>query len=329
MGFVTAGEVIRTVTDTSWEDFVKAHILAPLHMDHTSTSYNVLIDDTNAASGYTVINDTLIKLTYANIENIGPSGSINSSVKDLSNWLLMQLDTGKFEGKIIIPKAAIKETWRSQMLISDQNNPLFPMNHFSTYGLGIGLEDFDGLKLLSHSGGTNGFVTKTMFVPEMQMGIAILTNTDANSFYEAFSYQVLESYLEKPYRNLSEIYFIEYRENVFAQESEINSWKERIALKPESALPLDRYCGKYNNPVYGDIEIKKEQNKLNIYFSHHPQNIGHLEAYGGNEFVCAYSDVSCGTKMISFTAENEKVKSVTIRVNDFIDFLPYEFIKAY
>lgn len=327
MGFVTAGEVIRAATDTSWEDFVRAHIFEPLHMYHTSASYNVLVNDTNAASGYTVINDTLIKVPYANIDNMGPCGSINSSVRDLTNWLLMQLDTGMFKGKMIIPKAAIKETWRSQMLVNDQSSSLFPTNHFSTYGLGIDLQDFAGLKVMSHSGGTNGFVTQTMFVPEIQLGIIVLTNTDANSFYEAFCYQVLESYAGMPYRNLSELYFTEYRQNVLAQESEIRSWKEKILLKPESALPLDRYCGKYHNQVYGEMEIKKENNKLNIYFSHHPQNIGQLEAYGGNEFVCTYSDITCGIKMISFTAENEKVKSVTIRVNDFIDFLPYEFTK--
>ena len=114
---------------------------------------------------------------------------------------------------------------------------------------------------------------------------------------------------------------------VYAQESEIKSWKEHVALKPETSLPLDRYCGKYFNQVYGGIEIKKENNRLTIYFSHHPQVTGQLDPYGGDLFVCNYSDVTWGINMISFRAENEKVKSVTLKVSDFIDFMPYEFIK--
>jgi len=329
MGFVTAGEIIRQATDTAWEDFVRIHLFQPLQMNHTSTSFSFLTNDTNSAVAHTVVNDTIVKIPYANVENIGPCASINSCVKDLSNWLIMQLDTGRFEGVMLLPRSAVMETWRSQMLMNDRNDPLFPMQHFATYGLGLELNDFAGRKVMNHSGGANGFVTQTMFVPEERLGIIVLTNTDANEFYSALAYQVLESYLNLPYRNLSEIYYEEFRENIFAQESEIKSWREKIAMKPEATLPLDRYAGKYNNAVYGDIEIKKENNKLNIYFSHHPQNIGRLEAYGGNEFVCTYSDLECGVKMATFTEENEKVKSVVLRVNDFIDYLPYEFIRKY
>jgi len=328
MGFVTAGEVIRYATDTVWEDFVKAHIFDPLLMSRTNTSYQLLMNDTNASSAYTVINDSILKIPYANIDNLGPCGSINSSVNDLSHWLLMLVDSGRFEEKQVLPFAAIRETWKSQMVVGDPANPVFPMKHFATYGLGLDLNDYAGRKVMSHGGGTDGFVTQIMFVPEERLGIAVLTNTDANGFYEAACYQLLESYLRLPYRNLSEIFYQVYKERTFAQESEIREWQERVSKKPDPTLPLDRYAGKYTNSVYGEIEIKKENNKLNIYFSHHPQNIGRLEPYGGNDFVCTYSQRSYGVKLISFSAENEKVKTVTLRVNDFIDFMPYEFTKV-
>jgi len=328
MGFVTAGEVIRYATDTTWEDYIKGHLFNPLKMERTNTSYQSLISDSDAAIAHTVINDSILKIPYTNIESIGPSGSINSSVNDLTHWLLMQLDSGRYEGKEIIPFAALYETRRSQMVMGDPINPLFPMKHFATYGLGVDLNDYAGRKIISHGGGTDGFVTQIMFVPEERLGIVVLTNTDANNFYELLCYQLLESYLQLPYRNLSEIFYEDYKQSVFAQESEIKEWQERIAKKPESALPLDRYAGKYTNSVYGDIEIKKENNKLNIYFSHHPQNIGHLEAFGGNDFVCTYSSRTYGVKMISFSEENEKVKTVTLRVNDYIDMMPYEFTKV-
>ena len=327
MGYVVAGEIVKQVSGLAWENFVFDHLFKPLGMNRTSVSQAAIVSDSNAAGGHTVINDTIIPLEYANIDNIGPCGSINSSIKDMSTWVLMQLDSGSHEGNRIIPFPAIRETWRSQMIMNDPGNPLFPTKHFSAYGLGLELNDFSGRKVMSHSGGTNGFITQIMFVPEERLGIVVFTNTDANNFYDAFCYQVLESYLTLPYRNLSELYFERYKESIFAQESEIKSWRERTARKPESALPLDRYVGKYNNSVYGDLEIKKENNKLNIYFAHHPKNIGRLEPYGGNEFVCTYSDIIYGVKMITFTTENEKVKTITLSVNDFVDLLPYEFTK--
>lgn len=329
MGYVVAGEVLRQASDTSWEDFIRAHFFKPLQMYRTFTSYELLINDSNAAAAYTMMNDSLFKIPYANVENIGPCASINSCVKDLTNWLMMELDSGKYNGEVIVPSNAVMETWRSQMLMNDRHDPVFPMKHFATYGLGLDLQDFAGRKVLSHSGGSNGFVTQLMFVPEERLGIIVLTNTDVNNFFDALCYQVLESYLNLPYRNISEIYYEDAHDGIVAQEAEIKTWKERVAMKPEPALPLDRYAGKYTNEVYGNIEIKKENNKLNIYFSHHPKNIGHLDAYGGHDFMCTYSDITCGIKMISFTAENEKIKSVSLRVNDFIDLLPYEFTRIY
>jgi len=328
MGFVAAGEIIRYATDTTWEDYVKTNIFDPLQMTRTSTSFQLLTNDSNVSTAYTVINDSILKLPYANIDNIGPAASVNSSVNDLSHWLLMLLDSGRYESKEVVPFTALRELWKSQMIVGDPANPVFPSRHFATYGLGLEMSDYAGRKIMSHSGGTDGFVTQIMFVPEERLGIVVLTNTDANDFYEAACYQILESYFQMPYRNLSEIYYEDYKERTFAMESELKEWQERVSKKPEPELPLDRYAGKFTNSVYGDIEIKKENNKLNIYFSHHPQNIGHMEAYGGNDFVCTYSSRTYGVKMISFAVENEKVKSVTIRVNDFIDFMPYTFTKV-
>ena len=52
-----------------------------------------------------------------------------------------------------------------------------------------------------------------------------------------------------------------------------------------------------------------------------------LEALGGNRFFCTYSDPLYGRKVLTFTVENNKVKSITVRVADFVEFIPYEFYK--
>ncbi len=42
-----------------------------------------------------------------------------------------------------------------------------------------------------HTGGADGFVTNTCFVPEEKLGIVILTNNDNQNFFELLRYQVL------------------------------------------------------------------------------------------------------------------------------------------
>jgi hypothetical protein len=61
--------------------------------------------------------------------------------------------------------------------------------------------------------------------------------------------------------------------------------------------------------------------------SNHPNNIGTLRYLGNNEFLCNYSDLTCGMQVFPVKIENGEVKSMTVRVNDFIDYLTYDFEK--
>jgi CubicO group peptidase (beta-lactamase class C family) len=325
--FVTAGEIIPIVTDTSWDDFLKFNIFQPLKMNRTTTRQSGIISDNNAAKAYTIFDGKLTVLAYDSIDNLGPCGSINSSVKDISNWIIMQLDSGRFEGKQILPFDVLSKTRISNTIVRDQNNPMFKSKHFQTYGLGWYLEDYEGRKIISHDGGADGFVTNTTLIPEENFGFTILTNTDANSFYTALRDQLTDAAFNLPYRNLSEIYFSENEKSVAQQNLAIKVLWEKALKNPKPPFDLKSYTGKYSNEVYGEIEIKSELNNLRIYFSHHPYLRGNLVPLGENNFVCNYDPVSYGVKETTFGVKDGKVESVTLRVNDFIDFMPYTFKK--
>ncbi|MEO8150053.1 MAG: serine hydrolase [Bacteroidia bacterium] len=327
MGFVTAGELIPIVTDTSWEDFVRIHFFEPLQMKHTTTDFSKLVNDKNACKPYTLVDNKLVEMPYTGIENIGPCASINSCVSDMANWLIMQLDSGRFNGNRVIPWQALNETRTSQMNVGDVNSRLFPSKHFTTYGLGWEMYDYNGKKVIEHGGGANGFVTKTKFIPELGLGVIVYTNTDANSLYEALTVQVIDAYLGVPYRNISDLYYGRYKSFIDGENGQIASNRAIVAKDNKPELDLKNYTGTYHNSFYGDLEIKLEKNQLNIYFSHHPNNIGYLAYMNENKFLCTYSDVTCGVKVTPFKVENGKVKSVTIGVADFIDPYGYEFEK--
>ncbi len=322
-GFLAAGEIIPAVTDTSWDDFLKYHFFLPLKMNRSSTTYKTIIADNNACKPYTIVDDKLVLLPYANIDNLGPAASINSCVKDLANWLLMQLDSGRFEGKRIFPYEVLQTTTTSNTIVRDM--PATSGATFQTYGLGWFMLDYNGRKVIRHDGGADGFVTTTCFVPSLNLGITVLTNTDTNSFYAALRTQIIDAYMNLAYSNHSEKIYKAVSANTKLENAEINKMREMAAKKPKPTMKNEDYAGKYKNEVYGEIEINNANNNLTVYFSRHPFLTGKLEPMGENDFLCTYSVATYGIKKINFKVENGKMKSVILRVNDFVDMMEYEF----
>ncbi len=332
--FLAAGEVIPAATDTSWDVFVTKRLLNPLKMNRTTTNFSAILSDPNACKPYTILDGKLIELPYNSMDNIAPAASLNSSVNDLTHWLLMQLDSGRYANTQVVPFKALMQTRTSQMLVGDVNSKTFPQKHFNTYGMGWFMSDYYGKKVYEHSGGANGFVTITCFIPEINMGVTVLTNTDANNLFDALKQQIIDLYLNAPYRNYSDLYLKRNKESVLADQIELDKLKKTTETKPSLSFPIINYTGSYQNEFYGNIiiaetdkKLKKENQVLKINFEHHPQTIGYLSPLGENKFLCRYSDAVWGIQVIDFTAKDEKINAVKIKVNDYIDYLSYDFIK--
>ena len=104
--------------------------------------------------------------------------------------------------------------------------------------------------------------------------------------------------------------------------------KKDTILSAKPALPLPAYAGLYTHPIYGKMNIALEKGVLVMRFEHHKDRFSILESLGGNRFLSTWNDPLYGKKVIPFTVEKGKVRSVTVRVADFVEFTPYEFIKV-
>jgi CubicO group peptidase (beta-lactamase class C family) len=325
--FMTAGEIIPKVTGQSWADFVTERIFKPLGMNNSLALSKDIQTAGNKCSAHTVAEGVLKKIPYGHIDNLAPAGSISSSVNDMSKWVIMQLNNGKLDGKEIIPASAIAQT-RTPHSILGNGGHMFNKSHFALYGLGWFLQEYAGRKIVEHTGGVNGFVTSVCLVPEEQLGIIVFTNTDANGFFEALRNEIEDAYLGLPYRNYSKL----YRSYQWADEEEkakeLKAVRDSIAMNPKPELPLTAYAGEYMHTVYGKMNIKIETGKLIMRFEHHKGRYGTLEPLGGNRFFCIYNEALFGMKKLEFTVANKKVKSLTVRVADFVEFTPYEFVKT-
>ncbi|MCD6067463.1 MAG: serine hydrolase [Bacteroidetes bacterium] len=326
--FLAAGEVIKAATDTTWDDFVKYNFFNPLNMTRSSTYNSEIVKDKNAAVPYTILKNKLTKLSYANVDNLGPAASINSCVKDMSNWLMCQLDSGKFNGKRVIPYEAIRTT-RTPHTIAGRggNNPDFPSNHFNLYGLGWGIKDYFGKAMYEHTGGADGFVTSVCLFPEEKLGIVVLTNTDVNGLFLALREQIMLAYFNQPYVNLSAADYKGYEEGNKQANEQIAEWEKKTSTKNNELVSAADLVGTYINEVYGEVQIVRMGSTFALKFSHHPQATGELNYMSDDTFMCTYTYATWGIQLLKVKVENGTVKSLIVKVNDFVDYQSYEFVK--
>lgn len=325
--FLTAGEVLAKATGKPWSQLVKERIFTPLGMNRTVATDEGVDSSANISAAHTVVNGTIQKIAYGRLNNMAPAGAIYSSVMDLSKWVQMLLANGNVGDRAVVPASAIGQTRTPQSILGNGGHP-FNKAHFALYGLGWFLEEYSGRKIVAHTGGVNGFVTSVALVPEEALGIVVLTNTDANNFYEALRYEIMDSYLGLPYRNYSGIGHQRFQQNEKAQQNWLQKKKDTVAMNPKTPVPLTALAGRYQHPVYGWMEIAIKNGKAEATFQHHKGRYATVEPLGGNRYLAQFNEALYGNKIWPFTISNGKVKSVTVTVADFVEFTPYEFVKT-
>ena len=324
--FLTAGEIIPKVSQRPWEVYIYDSILTPLGMSHTQTLGFNMEQMPHAAKPYTTsFSGKLTELPYDVVDNLAPAGSLVSCVHDLSQWLIMQLDSGRYQGKSIIPWPAIRRTRDISTAISSRKNSAFP-SHFTGYGLGVFESDYNGKQIYYHTGGAFGFVTNTCFVPEEQLGITILTNQDNQEFFEMLRYQILDAYLGVGYVNRSKQFLPGFLKENAESLKTITNLKSRVkAATPP--LNIAAYTGNYENQLYGVITITADKNELQIQFNAHNNLHAKLQYMDNGEWLMTYDNIAFGIFATKFKTEQNKVVSVDIRASDFVEYDPYTFTK--
>ena len=97
--YIVAGEVIKRISGKSWESFVAERIMAPLNMENSYTSLTYIEDKSNVAAPHLNVDGTLTIIepdVFVPGTLNGAAGAIMSNVNDLSNWMLMHLNKGKY-----------------------------------------------------------------------------------------------------------------------------------------------------------------------------------------------------------------------------------------
>ncbi|HKW65611.1 MAG TPA: serine hydrolase [Candidatus Acidoferrum sp.] len=262
---MTMGYLEGKLTGLGWEGAIRQKIFAPLGMSHSDLSVTEIEKTGDHALGYELKKDLVTKVPYHNIDAIGPAGSINSSVDDMSHYLILQLGDGKYEGKQIVAESDLREMHSPQTAIPDPP-PAFSMpglGHFS-YGLAWVATAYRGHNLVWHNGGIDGFYALLSMLPDDHMGIVVLTNLPNGQTPEVLAYNVYDRLLGlDPMPWFDRFKALEAKGKKEEEEAKKNKPTDRKTGTHPSHNLVD-YAGEYENPGYGSVKVALKGDALEL-----------------------------------------------------------------
>ena len=290
--YSVAGELIEAVSGQTWEDFVSTRILSKVGMTGSNVRHSAAAAGGNVATPHAPIDGHVRPITPFASDNVNPAGGINSGAADIAKWLIVQLDSGKLaDGTRLFSPRTTFELWT---IVTPYRVGRLPTElaalqaNFAGYGLGFEMRDYRGWKIVSHTGGLPGFVSKITLVPDQRLGIAVFTNQESGDPFQAVTWRLLDHYLGARPTDWISVYA-----TLRARFDSIDAANERtVAAARDTAsrpsLPLEKYAGTYRDTWYGDINIALEGGKLVMRFSHSPDLTGDLEHFQYNTFIARW-----------------------------------------
>jgi CubicO group peptidase (beta-lactamase class C family) len=292
--YLVAGEVIEAISGQSWEDFVRSRILTPVGMTTSNVRHSDAARGGNSATPHAPIDGKVRAIQPFDSDNTNPAGGINSNAQDMAKWLTVFLAHGRLSnGSRLFSEA----TWRQLTTIvtplptNDPPEELAAQRaNFRGYALGLGVADYRGQKVLLHTGGLPGYVSRVLTIPESQLGIAVLTNQESGEAFDSIAFRIADHYLRAPDMDWIAAYekFQQRQKAALADAARARTASRDATSKP--SLPLAGYAGTYTDDWYGDIAIEPANGKLVIRFTKTPALVGDLEHWQHDTFVVRWRD---------------------------------------
>lgn len=325
--YLVAGEVTARVSGVSWEEFIRVKIFEPLYMDNSYSSFSQIIEGTNLATPHSNDADTIRAIDQFTDMINGAAGGIYSNVDDLSNWMLMQLNNGKYGDSLkneLFSEARQREMWTINTKLGVSRNPRYN-SHFAGYGLGWGLSDRNGSMSVSHTGGLPGMLSRTILIPDINLGVVVLTNTSdgGGAVFGIVSNTIVDSYLGLDDYGWMDKYYDYYQKRQHRGDSvTIQVW-ETVKTANADNFNADDYIGVYEDNWFGKIEVYLKDDQLWFRSYRSPKITGPMYYYKANAFAIKwdYQDMNADAFAIFSLDEDGKAQSIKMKgISPNIDF---------
>jgi CubicO group peptidase (beta-lactamase class C family) len=306
--YTVAGEVIAAVSGEPWETFVKTHILDRVGMTDSKIRHPGIGTTPNISATHARVDGVVRTVAPFTSDNTNPAGGINASATDMAKWLMVQLDSGRVAGgERLFQSGTTRELWRIVTPMREITAPdvLAPLRSaINGYALGFNVRTYRGHQVVTHTGGLPGFISRVTMVPDMRLGIAVLTNMESSAM-EPITWRIVDHFM-----GASHDWRTAYSDLTAANQAEVAALDARGAATRDStahpALPLAGYAGTYRDSWYGDVAVTEEKGHLVMRFGHTPLLIGDLVPWQYETFLVRWRDRELrADAFVTFTLDAE------------------------
>jgi CubicO group peptidase (beta-lactamase class C family) len=265
-----------------WEDLAFERLYQPLGMTSTSSRYSDFIGRENRAHLHVMLNGQWTPKVTRDADAQSPAGGVSSSVRDLMQWVRLELANGVIDGKQLISKEALDAAHQPAFVRGtnpDTGGPAY-------YGYGWNVDyDSQGALRLGHAGAfTRGARTLVTLLPEDELGIVIL----ANAFPTGVPEGITDTFIDfarsgRTNKDWVAIWNQRY-EALVAGEKEA---EEKYGNPPSPNYPpkpLPAYTGNYRNCYLGNVKVVAANGGLTLLLGPQKQPFV-LEHWDGDTFL--------------------------------------------
>ncbi len=324
--YMVAGEVIARSSGMSYELFVQKRIIEPLQMNNSFVGY-LQKDKSNLAAPHSAESGSIKTIDSYDIGMADAAGGIFSNVADISKWMMLQLNKGKYGIDLKNPLFSLKnhrEMWRIHTVLKTNQNPRYN-SHFNGYGLGWVLTDVVGKFKVSHTGALPGMLSIVTMYPDLNLGIVILTNTEngGEALFSSITNTIADSYL-----GLDDNAWIDkmvaWRNDDKNEEDSITkkTW-EKVELEKNYKVKNENFIGIYQDKWFGKVEVFEKNKQLWIKCYRSPKLNGPMAFYNENTFAIKweYQAMNCDAFALFSFDNTSKAKSIKMKgISPNIDF---------
>jgi CubicO group peptidase (beta-lactamase class C family) len=255
--YLTAGYLVEVLTGKTWEDGVRAQVLDPLGMKRTNFSVDDSQKDADFALPYREREGKIERIPFRGLTNMGPAGSINSSVNEMSRWVLVHLNGGKLGDAQIINPQTLQDMHLVHMPTGE--TPAIPEVTPANYGMGWFVDSYRGHGRVHHGGNIDGFSAMVSMIPRDRVGFVALANKNATGLPELLIRHATDLILGLEAKDwVGEAAKSKVKGDEATKEAEKKKATRRV-VDTKPSHKLEDFAGDYFHPGYGDLKVTVEK----------------------------------------------------------------------
>ena len=320
VGYTVAGEAAAATAGTTFEALLRDLLIKPVRLTSTTWSYEQSARMPNVASSHATIagrQQPIRRETQR--QSIAPAAAVQSTVSDLTRWMRLHLNDGVLDGTRFVSETTMRAMHSIQVPIA--TTPAMRaarqvQDSVVGYGMGWQIMDYRGHPMLWHTGGGDGQIAFMALLPRDRLGVVVLVNTwSAPLVHAALINRIFDAYLGYEPRDWAGEALARVPAMVSAQDSAMRAMVAMRTTVPPP-LPLERYAGRYDQPLFGPVFIRKGSSGLTWQMGE--GQTADLEYHGDGAFFLRWRDLlyreNFGTHA-QFTVRGDTVTSLTVRIN--------------